>query len=220
MSPRTGRGLSLLLFILVASCSSKKEITPDQIPVEAANGTDKETENAPQKLVPMGFGADGYPKLKKFFRSGDSLTKVEADFNGDGRVDFIQVFDPAGHWVEKESADLNGDGNLDVTYTYRKEAGAKDPELALQEFDTRYEGQTSVWKHYKNGQLAKRELDRRGRGKPDYWEYYEDRRLVRIDRDENLDGLPDFQPRFKQIVRPSGPEPGRKAAPASQKPKS
>jgi hypothetical protein len=166
-----------------------------------------------ERLIPLSFSAEGFPRIRRFESSPGVLERTEVDFNGDGKIDFIQNHDPSGQWVEKESADINGDGSMDVVYTYKRNLAQPSPELVLAEYDAKFEGRPTLWKHYKGGKLARREVDRRGLGRPDYWEFYEDERLVRIEKDEDADGRPDSQPAFRAIVRPKGPEPGKKAVP-------
>ena len=157
------------------------------------------------------FGKEGYPKMRKASRDDGTVDRVETDFNGDGRVDMIQYFDPTGNWVSKESADLDGNGKMEILSYYKKTVGNPRGEVVLQEIDTQASGKPDLWKHFKNGKLTKRELDRKGRGVPDYWEYYDEQsgRLARIEKDENGDGLADSQPVFKQVIKPEGTEPGK-----------
>ncbi len=163
-----------------------------------------------EKLVPMAFGPDGFPKVKKFFRE-KLLSRVEFDFNGDGRTDMLQWMDATGTWIERESIDLAGIGLMSVTNHYEKSLAQNEPELVLQEFDPKGNGRVSIWRRYKKGQLVLREIDRKGRGKADYWEHFEGGKLVRIDQDNNADGNPDSQPKFKQVVNPKQPAPGAQA---------
>lgn len=157
-----------------------------------------------QRLVPLGVGADGFPKVKRYFKGQGNdqiLEKVETDFNGDGRVDMIQWYDSSGKYVEKEAADFNGRGKLSITSYYKNVLGSA-PEIVKQEIDARFEGQPSVWKYFKDGKLVRRDIDRKGTGQPNYWEYYENSKLVRIEKDENSDGIPDSQPTFNPVVKP------------------
>ena len=193
--------------------------TADYASSESAEKSSELSSLRSQKLIPQAFSGDGFPKIKRYMMGSGAdahLDHIEFDFNGDGRVDYIQWFDPTGSWVIKDAVDLDGNGTFDVTNHYKKPIGQEAPELTLQEFDTKVAGRVSLWKYYKNGELVRREMDRRGLGRPDYWEYYEGKRLARIERDENADGIPDSQPSFKQIVKPSGPEPGAKPDPKAR----
>jgi hypothetical protein len=157
------------------------------------------------EFKPLAFSQDGFPKLTRVLSSSRVLERIEADFNGDGRVDFVQHFDSSGKRVERETADLDGDGVHDVTYVFENDARGQ-PQIVRQEFNARYDGRTTVWKEYEKGQLARRALDRRGSGRADYWEYYDKGRLVRIDKDDDGDGNPDSQTKYKQVIKPSSPE--------------
>jgi|GEM_PF-1708647 len=200
---------SFILLTALGACSSTK------LPVvreKSATPAQPEPTDRPAPLPdtaefkPLAFSQDGFPKLTRVISGSTKLVeRIEADFNGDGRVDFIQYLDTTGKRVEREAADLDGDGVIDVTYFYEGDAKGQ-PQLARQEFNARYDGRTTVWKDYERGQLARRALDRRGSGRPDYWEYYDKGRLVRIDKDDNGDGNPDSQTKYKQIIKPSTPE--------------
>ena len=219
IKPMSFNFLAVLGFFILSSCSSRESKLPETAPVvrdQKENAAAPEEKARPEtivdtkRLVPLAFGGDGFPRIKKFYQSSSDkspLEKIEVDFNGDGRVDFIQNMDPLGEWIQKELADLDGDGSFDASYQYEKKSKDSKPEMILQEFDTHYNGKTGVWKYYNQGKLVRRELDRRGLGKPDYWEYYEDHRLVRVEKDENGDGIPDSRPQFKSIVKPKGPNP-------------
>jgi hypothetical protein len=217
-----------LLFLFTQTATAeilpRKSVTSDSLKFdqEAASATSPSPQNdaAPelkaQRLVPLAFGSDGFPKIRKYYKGKDesrTLEKVENDFNGDGRVDFIQWYDPSGQFVERESADLDGNGRMNVTSHFKMIIGQSKRELILQEFDAKFEGKTSVWKHFKNSVLIRREIDRKGLGRPDYWEYYDDAKLVKIEKDENADGVPDLQPMFKPVVKPQSPEPIKTKAP-------
>ncbi len=194
------------------SCSSSSKTPPSS----TSKGSDESSVSREAKLLgprqrfqPLAVGGDGFPRMTKVFAEGtQKLERIDFDFNADGRVDFIQYFDPTGAWVRKEASDLDGDGLFDVLSTFDKK-GAKAPELVAQEFNARYENRPSVWKEYRNGVLAKRALDRKGRGRPDYWEIYEGERLLRVERDDDGDGQPDKGARFPRVVAPEGSEPGR-----------
>jgi hypothetical protein len=139
------------------------------------------------------------PALRKVWGPDrKTLVRIESDFNTDGRIDFVQFYDPSGAWIQKERADLDGDGRFDVTYTYERSGTKRAPRMVLQEFDVLYQGQANLRKYYgPNGQLVKRALDRDGDGREDYWEYYRNFRLVRTERDDDRDGIPDSRPQFR-----------------------
>ncbi len=164
---------------------------------------------APERLLPLAFGPDGFPKIKKFYRQDNStvIERVEYDFSGDGRVDLTQYLSADGTYVQKESSDLDGDGFVDVNSYFKKSAGAKEAELVMQDFDTQFKGRPNLWKYFSGNDLVQREIDRRGRGVADYWEFYEKRRLVRVEKDEDLDGRPDSRIPYQKIIQPRGSPP-------------
>lgn len=209
---------ALFTLLILTACSSspktpheEKSEPSTEPPPNAETSASPEAPARPNPLQeavefrPLAFSQDGFPKLTRVYTSTKVLERIEADFNGDGRIDFIQYFDTSGKVVEREAADLDGDGVIDVTYFYEADA-RKQPQLVRQEFNARYDGRTTVWKDYEKGQLVRRALDRRGSGRPDYWEYYDKGRLVRIDKDDDGDGNPDSQTRYKQVIKPSTPE--------------
>ncbi len=124
------------------------------------------------------------------------LSRVESDFNGDGRVDFVQIYDPTGTWVQTERSDLDGDGRFDVSYIFTRSSGtSRETRLSEQHFDTNYDGQVDLWKEFdERGRVRLRSLDRDFDGRADYWEYYENAQVVRIERDNDGDGKPDSLP--------------------------
>ncbi len=78
-----------------------------------------------EKLKPYLFSKDGYPRIRKYFIEENStktqkIQKLEYDFNGDGRVDFIENYHPTEQYIQSESSDLDGDGTLEITAFYEK----------------------------------------------------------------------------------------------------
>lgn len=138
------------------------------------------------------------PRQRRVFqdaRGGKVLARVESDFNGDGRIDFIQSFDAAGQWVQLEKSDLDGDGRFDVTSVFVWDAGRKAVRLTEQHFDTNYDGNVDLWKEFdERGRLVLRKLDRDFDERADYWEHYDNGQAVRIEEDRNGDGQPDKVP--------------------------
>lgn len=170
-----------------------------------------------ENLQVLGSPVEGLPQVKKITRKlpGQKtpiLVRLEFDLNQDGRVDFIQEFDPTGEWIEKESADLNGDGAVETLNVYRKTLASKDPQLLTQEIKNPKSGITQVWKFYENGKLVRREISRKNTGKPDYWEYFASEKLQKISKDDDGDGQPDEFSGFKPVSVPKGPEPRKPKA--------
>jgi tetratricopeptide (TPR) repeat protein len=69
------------------------------------------------ELIEMDADRDGHPERVFRYNAGH-LELEERDSNGDGRVDLLQYFDPAGALRLREQ-DLDGDGVPDVRTTYR-----------------------------------------------------------------------------------------------------
>ncbi len=181
---------------MLSACSSTETETADPVPTT-------DVDPIRETLKPEVFSGDGFPKVSKVFKTVNGIKlpkKTLNDFNGDGRVDFIQEYNTSGEWIERESADLNGDGVLDVVYIYSKAPGQKQAVLIEEQFLSRLDGRISVHKFYKNGKLVRREMDRRNAGKTDLWEYYDGGRLVKVEKDDTGDGIPDSQPKFRKIV--------------------
>ncbi len=140
----------------------------------------------------------GLPRQRKTYRKAGNqnvISQIESDFNGDGLMDFMQIYSKEGGWVEQESSDLNSDGAWDTISKYKLESGTKVPRLYIEEYDTNYDGKTDLWKEYdQSGSLSLRSLDRRLSGQADYWEYYSNGQIVRITQDQDGDGNPDSVP--------------------------
>ncbi|MEO5667192.1 MAG: hypothetical protein ABIR96_03960 [Bdellovibrionota bacterium] len=182
-----------LMFLLgiLCSCSTTLEKTAtSQIPTVSSEeagieliSPDARTQNPRQRKV---YQQNGAKKI---------LARVESDFNGDGRVDFIQSYDPKGEWVQMEKSDLDGDGRFDVTYIFVWDSARKETRVSEQQFDTNYDGNIDLWKEFDSrGRLTLRKLDRNFDGRADYWESYDNGQVVRIEQDNNNDGKPDTIP--------------------------
>lgn len=190
--------LSYFLAVIgLVACSSKKV---DKSNEAGPDLQDREENLGRARLEPYDFSGDGFPRVQKHFEtSSNKVDKVEYDFNGDGMVDFIQKFDAQGKQVVSEEADLNGDGKIDVTYFFESNVKG-EAQLIRQEFSSRLDAKTKVWKFYEAGKLVRREISRRDSGRPDLFEYYMDGRLVKTDFDNNQDGIPDLQPKLPDRI--------------------
>ena len=217
------------ILVLVACSRERVEDQPGSSDTQAAEATQNELQQATgevfdlpssgaiprlysEKLEVLRMTGEGLPQIKRVFRSEGPekiLDRIEFDLNEDGRIDFIQNFDPRGQWVESESADLNGDGSLEITSFFKLSTGSTNLEISRQEIRPDGQNQTWIWKFYDKGSLVRREISRKKTGRPDYWEYYSAGRLLQILRDENGDGSPDSQPDFKPVGGPKTPEPGK-----------
>lgn len=214
--------VATVLLGFVHSCA-----TPDTEPgpdpalndPSVSSGIKQRRQVKPEKLrlEPLLIEGDGFAKIRKYFRGralDGPVSHIDVDFNGDGRIDFQQIYDSSGSWVEKERSDIDGNGTLDVTYVYRRSSAKQAPRLFMQEVDSQMNGRISVWKYFnEDGQLLRREIDRSGLGRADLWEYYENNLLVRIDRDQDGDGKPDDVPKVRKSVNPQGPDPFAKPDP-------
>jgi hypothetical protein len=139
------------------------------------------------------------PRQRRVFNEHNgkrTLASVESDFNGDGRIDFIQIYDPTGQWIQNEKADLDGDGVFDVTFVHQWNKVRKEAVLFQEIFDTNYDGRPDLWKEFStDGNLKERRLDRDFDGRIDYWEHYSRGQIIRIEQDKDGDGNPDTIPR-------------------------
>jgi hypothetical protein len=182
----------------------EKETNQAISPTKATSQATREI--APIRMKPLSFSTDGFPKAREYFKENLKV-KTEYDFNGDGRIDFVENYSDDGLFVSSEASDLDGDGILEVISHYERSLKDKSPVLSKQEVKTQGSNSVNVWKYYDGNQLIRREIDRRGKGRPDFWEYYEKGNLARIEKDENGDGQPDSNPSFRKLVSPEGPEP-------------
>jgi hypothetical protein len=164
-----------------------------------------------QRMEALDFSPDGFPRIKRHYTTGttgiERVERIETDFNGDGRIDFVQWLDASSTWVERDASDLNGDGLLDIVNHYKKNVNDDTPELVLQTLSTPRSRSANIWKHYRNGELRMRAIDRKLNGKADYWEYYENGKLVRKDFDNTGDGKPDGHKTLPKVVTPKGNTP-------------
>lgn len=186
--------LSLILLCgLVSACSSTRKIAG---PTSTGAPLARDPEAGIELLAPD--ARNQTPRQRRTFQENGgkkTLNRIESDFNGDGRIDFIQTYDPTGVWIQSEKSDLDGDGRFDVTYIFVWDAPRKQNRLSEQHFDSNYDGNIDLWKDFDSrGQVILRKLDRNFDGRIDYWEYYSNGQVVRIEQDNNNDGRPDVVP--------------------------
>lgn len=195
MSPTCFFRLSFALggLLLFGACSSSQNKNANEIPKAPLAPQDATLELlAPTK-------ENQSPRQRRVYneRQGKRvLVSVESDFNGDGRIDFIQIYNDNGQWIQMEKADLDGDGSFDITFLHEWNKSRKEAQLVQEIFDTNYDSKADLWKDFStDGSLKQRRLDRDFDGRPDYWEHYERGQIIRIEQDKNGDGVPDSAPR-------------------------
>ncbi|MBW2395362.1 MAG: hypothetical protein JRG95_13925 [Deltaproteobacteria bacterium] len=129
---------------------------------------------------------DGQPDEWLQFGSGGLATLREVDRDGDGMKDAFYLY--RGGALYEERHDTDGDGTPDRILRY---AGGQ---LTVAEEDTKNDGQTDTWTHYKvfaRQEIVDRiEKDTTGDGKPDVFETYEQiaGRLLLKERGEDKNG--------------------------------
>jgi|GEM_PF-3595545 len=184
--------VTLTLLGILSGCASRESAKPSDGKLKAVS-----SEEAGIELIAPDARSQSPRQRRVYQESGGKkvLSRVESDFNGDGRVDFIESYDPSGNWVQIEKSDLDGDGRFDVTYISAWNATRKETRISEQQFDTNYDGSLDLWKEFDaRGRLTLRRLDRDFDGRADYWEYYDNGQVVRIEQDLNGDGSPDSIP--------------------------
>ncbi len=112
------------------------------------------------------------------------LRKMELDVNGDGTIDVVRTYGPAGK-LAKEEIDNDLNGKIDATSYYDRGA------LAKKEIFNDAGTEVEYTRYYAQDNLLRIERDTNNDGLIDYWEYYEEGVLDRIGRDFNADGRAD-----------------------------
>ena len=134
-----------------------------------------------------------------FDKESGRLTRLEADANGDGKVDTWGYMD--GMRVVRVEIDENGDGKVD-RWEYHSQgnvgqAGQATPDarpdktLERVERATRFDGIVSRREYFDNGSLARVEEDTDGDGTIDKWETYNAGSLSVMALDTMHRGKPD-----------------------------
>ena len=135
------------------------------------------------------------------------LTRLEADSNGDGKIDTWGYMD--GTRVVRVEVDDNGDGKVDRWEYHRQgqggqvgQVGQDGPDKTIERVEraTRYDGVVSRWEYFDNGLLTRVEEDTDGDGKLDKWETYSGGSLSMMALDTAHRGKPDR----RLIYRPDG----------------
>ena len=137
------------------------------------------------------------------------LTRLEADANGDGKIDTWGYMD--GMRVVRVEIDENGDGRVDRWEFHRGQGAPADrlgqaadarPDRTLERVEraTRLDGNVSRWEYFDNGLLARVEEDTDGDKAIDKWETYNAGSLAMMALDTAHSGKPDR----RLIYRPDG----------------
>jgi hypothetical protein len=117
----------------------------------------------------------------------DTLTLVEQDRDGDGKVDRMVHYEAPGRVAQVwENLDATGKPRTRLIY----ESGA----LVRGEFDTTGNGQVNQWLFYDaEGHVIRAEYDQHARGRPDQWEFFTpgSKEPFKVERDTNGDGKAD-----------------------------
>jgi hypothetical protein len=124
----------------------------------------------------------------------DTLTLVEQDRDGDGKVDHMVHYEAPGRVAQVwENLDATGKPRTRLIY----ESGA----LVRGEFDTTGNGQVNQWLFQVNqwlfydaeGHVIRAEYDQHARGRPDQWEFFTpgSKEPFKVERDTNGDGKAD-----------------------------
>jgi hypothetical protein len=118
---------------------------------------------------------------------GTRVVRVEADRDGDGKVDRWEYYSGDGQKVEKIGLSRLKDGEEDA-WAYP----APDGSLLRMEISTNRDGKVTRIEHYEKGVLARAEEDGDGDGRPDKWETYgPGGRLASVELDTRHRGTPD-----------------------------
>lgn len=139
-----------------------------------------------------------------FDKETGRLTRLEADSNGDGKVDTWGYMD--GMRVVRVEVDENGDGTVD-RWEFHKQGqpgqlvqGSVDKTIERIDRATRFDGKVSRWEYFDNGSLARVEEDTDGDGTIDKWETYNAGSLSMMALDTARRGKADR----RLIYRPDG----------------
>ena len=132
------------------------------------------------------------------------LTRLDADSNGDGKVDTWGYMD--GAKVVRVEVDDNGDGKVDRWEFHSQgqagQAGPLGPDKTMERVEraTRFDGVVSRREFFEHGALTRVEEDTNGDGKLDKWETYNGGSLSMMALDTTQRGKPDR----RLIYRPDG----------------
>lgn len=118
------------------------------------------------KEVDFDVDANGNARTRAHV-SGNDVTVLERDRDGDGRTDSWEYYDAQKRLV-KVGFSLAGDGVLNA-WAYRDDKG----QIAKVEVSTRHDGKVDRWEYYEKGQLARVEEDRDHDSRVDHWSTYE-----------------------------------------------
>jgi hypothetical protein len=168
-----------------------------------------------KKVETFDLNRDNKPNVWKLYASveeggtvTDILTCKQVDYDSDGRMDYVAIYDRTGQLVAEE-IDRDFDGKVMIRAHYDPKTGHK----VLVERVSTFGGQPDIWEKYDDG--GKLELvlhDRNGDGKPDVWEQYVDGELVAILYDDTFDNRVDRREE-RRVQRTAAPTPPPTDAP-------
>lgn len=160
-----------------------------------------------KKVVTSDLNQDNKPDVWKLYATivedntnVEVMTCKQADFDHDGRKDYVATYLRTGEMVAEEF-DFGFDGKFDAREHYDK----KVAKVNLVERDSDHDKRTDIWEKYRDGQIAAVHRDRNGDGKPDMWETYDAAgTLASILYDDDYDNRVD---RKEAARRPPPPNP-------------
>jgi hypothetical protein len=144
-----------------------------------------------------------------FDKETGRLTRLEADSNGDGKIDTWGYMD--GMRVVRVEVDENGDGKVDRWEFHRQQQGQVGqagqkvdarPDKTVERIEraTRFDGKVSRWEYFDNASLTRVEEDTDGDGHIDKWETYTAGSLSMMAIDTAHQG----KPNRRLIYKPDG----------------
>ena len=204
MGNRYASPLAAAAISVVAAACGSREAEPEtpEPPSEVAETRELHIPDVdPERCDPEGkeevtydLNRDGRPNMSELYQTVDErgadvrvLACKRVDFDGDGNLDYVAVYDESGELIAEEF-DLTFDGEFDVRTHYDPDSG----EVFLAERRSGFGGGADIRELYdEDGALELVERDRSGDGNTDMWEQYEGGELVAILYDDTADGRVD-----------------------------
>ena len=191
----------LLVILISTSCSSSKKVekTKKEVDIRKEVKTDK------QKEIDKIYFLNNkrYPFTSKYSQvietailenNTKSIHTKEYDFNSDGTIDMLMLFDK-GELI-KIISDLDFDNNYDVIDYY------KNKHLVERQIINHINKKTYIWIHYdKNGKIIRKEMDTTLNGKVNQLFLYQNSILTEKRFDTNGDGKFDKIKHIKKEIK-------------------